>query len=83
MLYEVITGEAVLNRTWRPFLSVVGAGGLPPIKDAGNVLLAGLCAICCGLILGGKVCTRHAIRIGVALVTGAASGIGLARNNFV
>jgi acetylornithine deacetylase/succinyl-diaminopimelate desuccinylase-like protein len=31
-------GEAVLNRTWRPFLSVVGANGLPPIKDAGNVL---------------------------------------------
>lgn len=31
-------GEAVLNRTWRPFLSVVGADGLPPIKDAGNVL---------------------------------------------
>ena len=30
--------EAVLNRTWRPFLSVVGANGLPPIKDAGNVL---------------------------------------------
>jgi acetylornithine deacetylase/succinyl-diaminopimelate desuccinylase-like protein len=31
-------GEAVLNRTWRPFLSVVGADGLPAIKDAGNVL---------------------------------------------
>jgi len=31
-------GEAVLNRTWRPFLSVIGADGLPPIKDAGNVL---------------------------------------------
>ncbi|HZR03973.1 MAG TPA: M20 family metallopeptidase [Burkholderiales bacterium] len=31
-------GEAVLNRTWRPFLSVVGAEGLPAIKDAGNVL---------------------------------------------
>ncbi len=31
-------GQAVLNRTWRPFLSVVGADGLPPIKDAGNVL---------------------------------------------
>jgi acetylornithine deacetylase/succinyl-diaminopimelate desuccinylase-like protein len=30
--------EAVLNRTWRPFLSVVGADGLPAIKDAGNVL---------------------------------------------
>jgi acetylornithine deacetylase/succinyl-diaminopimelate desuccinylase-like protein len=30
--------EAVLNRTWRPFLSVVGADGLPSIKDAGNVL---------------------------------------------
>ena len=31
-------GEAVLNRTWRPFLAVIGADGLPPIKDAGNVL---------------------------------------------
>ena len=28
----------MLNRTWRPFLSVVGADGLPAIKDAGNVL---------------------------------------------
>ena len=31
-------GQAVLNRTWRPFLSVIGADGLPSIKDAGNVL---------------------------------------------
>jgi len=30
--------EAVLNRTWRPFLSVVGANGMPPIANAGNVL---------------------------------------------
>jgi acetylornithine deacetylase/succinyl-diaminopimelate desuccinylase-like protein len=30
--------EAVLNRTWRPFLAVVGADGLPAIEDAGNVL---------------------------------------------
>jgi acetylornithine deacetylase/succinyl-diaminopimelate desuccinylase-like protein len=30
--------EAVLNKTWRPFLSVVGANGLPPISNAGNVL---------------------------------------------
>ena len=30
--------ELVLNRTWRPSLSVVGAAGLPPIADAGNVL---------------------------------------------
>ena len=28
----------VLNRTWRPALSVTGAGGMPPIADAGNVL---------------------------------------------
>jgi acetylornithine deacetylase/succinyl-diaminopimelate desuccinylase-like protein len=27
-----------LNRTWRPALSVVGAGGLPPVERAGNVL---------------------------------------------
>jgi acetylornithine deacetylase/succinyl-diaminopimelate desuccinylase-like protein len=31
-------GEAVLNRTWRPFLSVIGADHIPAIKDAGNVL---------------------------------------------
>src|SRR5262245_5285394 len=31
-------GEVVLNRTWRPFLSVIGADGIPPIRDAGNVL---------------------------------------------
>ena len=30
--------EVVLNRTWRPALSVVGAEGLPPIASAGNVL---------------------------------------------
>jgi acetylornithine deacetylase/succinyl-diaminopimelate desuccinylase-like protein len=34
-------GEGVLNRTWRPFLSIVGANGLPAIKDAGNVLRPG------------------------------------------
>ncbi|WP_043699590.1 M20/M25/M40 family metallo-hydrolase [Tepidimonas taiwanensis] len=30
--------EALLNRTWRPTLSVTGAEGLPPLRDAGNVL---------------------------------------------
>ncbi|HET9047007.1 MAG TPA: M20 family metallopeptidase [Casimicrobiaceae bacterium] len=30
--------EALLNRTWRPALSVVGADGFPSIADAGNVL---------------------------------------------
>jgi acetylornithine deacetylase/succinyl-diaminopimelate desuccinylase-like protein len=30
--------EALLNRTWRPALSVVGADGLPAIPNAGNVL---------------------------------------------
>ena len=30
--------ELVLNRTWRPFLEVVGADGLPPVDKAGNVL---------------------------------------------
>lgn len=30
--------ELVLNRTWRPALSVTGAGGLPDIGNAGNVL---------------------------------------------
>ncbi|MEB2400883.1 MAG: M20 family metallopeptidase [Alcaligenaceae bacterium] len=30
--------EALLNRTWRPTLSVTGAEGLPPLGSAGNVL---------------------------------------------
>ena len=30
--------EALLNRTWRPTLSVTGAEGFPVLKDAGNVL---------------------------------------------
>jgi acetylornithine deacetylase/succinyl-diaminopimelate desuccinylase-like protein len=30
--------ERVLNRTWRPFLEVTGAAGLPAPADAGNVL---------------------------------------------
>jgi len=35
---ESDSGEAILNRTWRPYLAVVGAEGLPAINDAGNVL---------------------------------------------
>lgn len=30
--------ELVLNRTWRPTLSVVGMDGIPSTRDAGNVL---------------------------------------------
>ncbi len=30
--------ELLLNRTWRPALSVTGADGLPPLASAGNVL---------------------------------------------
>jgi acetylornithine deacetylase/succinyl-diaminopimelate desuccinylase-like protein len=30
--------ELILNRTWRPTLSIVGASGMPEPKDAGNVL---------------------------------------------
>jgi acetylornithine deacetylase/succinyl-diaminopimelate desuccinylase-like protein len=30
--------EHILNRTWRPTLSITGAGGLPALQDAGNVL---------------------------------------------
>ncbi|KTC66016.1 succinyl-diaminopimelate desuccinylase (plasmid) [Legionella adelaidensis] len=30
--------ELLLNRTWRPALTVTGARGLPPISNAGNVL---------------------------------------------
>ncbi|MGN0864470.1 MAG: peptidase dimerization domain-containing protein, partial [Stenotrophomonas koreensis] len=30
--------ELVLNRTWRPALSITGIGGMPPLESAGNVL---------------------------------------------
>ena len=30
--------EALLNKTWRPSLSYIGADGLPPTSSAGNVL---------------------------------------------
>jgi acetylornithine deacetylase/succinyl-diaminopimelate desuccinylase-like protein len=30
--------ELVLNRTWRPALSVTGVDGIPPLSSAGNVL---------------------------------------------
>src|SRR5690606_2688027 len=30
--------ELVLNRTWRPALSVTGIDGMPPLSSAGNVL---------------------------------------------
>jgi acetylornithine deacetylase/succinyl-diaminopimelate desuccinylase-like protein len=30
--------ELILNRTWRPALELTGAGGLPSLADAGNVL---------------------------------------------
>jgi acetylornithine deacetylase/succinyl-diaminopimelate desuccinylase-like protein len=30
--------EMILNRTWRPMLSVTGADGMPPLSNAGNVL---------------------------------------------
>jgi acetylornithine deacetylase/succinyl-diaminopimelate desuccinylase-like protein len=33
--------EAILNRTWRATLSVIGAAGLPALKEAGNVLRPG------------------------------------------
>ena len=33
--------EAILNRTWKATLSVIGAAGLPALKEAGNVLRPG------------------------------------------
>jgi hypothetical protein len=30
--------ELVLNRTWRPALSITGADGMPSLSSAGNVL---------------------------------------------
>ncbi len=31
-------GELILNRTWRPALSITGVEGIPALADAGNVL---------------------------------------------
>ncbi len=48
-LYPLVTGmraaagddtELILNNTWRPTLSVIGAAGLPEPAEAGNVLRA-------------------------------------------
>jgi acetylornithine deacetylase/succinyl-diaminopimelate desuccinylase-like protein len=36
--------ELVLNRTWRPTVTVTGVEGFPLIKNAGNVLLPGMAA---------------------------------------
>jgi acetylornithine deacetylase/succinyl-diaminopimelate desuccinylase-like protein len=36
-MHEDLT-ELVLNRTWRPALSVTGVDGMPPLSSAGNVL---------------------------------------------
>lgn len=33
-----VRAELVLNRTWRPALSITGVAGLPPLDSAGNVL---------------------------------------------
>jgi acetylornithine deacetylase/succinyl-diaminopimelate desuccinylase-like protein len=33
--------ELILNRAWRPALSIIGADGLPPTSNAGNVLRPG------------------------------------------
>ncbi|HZC46091.1 MAG TPA: M20 family metallopeptidase [Candidatus Acidoferrum sp.] len=35
------TAELILNRAWRPALSIIGADGLPATGNAGNVLRAG------------------------------------------
>ena len=36
--------ELILNRAWRPALTVIGADGLPPTGNAGNVLRASVLA---------------------------------------
>ena len=37
--WPTISGQMVLNRTWRPQLAVIGMDGYPAPGDAGNVLL--------------------------------------------
>lgn len=41
---EGSVSELILNRTWRPALSVIGMNGLPLIENAGNVTLPTLTA---------------------------------------
>ena len=36
--WRATSTELILNRTWRPVLSVTGADGMPPLSNAGNVL---------------------------------------------
>ncbi|MGF1615104.1 MAG: M20/M25/M40 family metallo-hydrolase [Gammaproteobacteria bacterium] len=36
--------ELVLNRTWRPALTITGLAGLPPLADAGNVTVPRIAA---------------------------------------
>ena len=36
------TKNQILNRTWRPALSIIGSDGLPPTSNAGNVALPSL-----------------------------------------
>jgi len=58
--------EAVLNRSWRPFLSVVGADGMPPIANAGNVLrpyTALKLSLRIPPLVDGKQATQHLKRI--------------------
>lgn len=36
------TADLIINRTWKPALSVIGMDGLPPIENAGNVTIPSL-----------------------------------------
>lgn len=51
--------ELILNRTWRPALTVTGAEGLPGIADAGNVLRP-LTALKLSMRLPPLVCAERA-----------------------
>jgi acetylornithine deacetylase/succinyl-diaminopimelate desuccinylase-like protein len=54
--------ELVLNRTWRPMLSITGADGLPPLANAGNVLRPGT-ALKVSLRLPPSVDAQAALRL--------------------
>ncbi len=53
--------ELVLNRTWRPALSVTGQEGLPPLANSGNVLRPGT-ALKLSLRLPPTVSSERAIK---------------------
>ena len=54
--------EMILNRTWRPALSITGIDGVPPLGSAGNVLLP-FTAVKISLRIPPRLNPEHATRL--------------------